>query len=391
LAQAVIGAVTTTYAYDHAGQRVKYGNGTTTTLYPSKNYNIEGTNQVKHIFAGDQVVATVKGTGATAAVFSVHTDHLSGSSAVTNSSGVQEEVMDYFPFGEIRLDQKTGTFDEQRKFSGHEYDAETELTYMNARYYKSDIGRFVSQDPVFLTVSSNLMDPQSLNAYAYSRNNPLRYVDPSGQSWVDYAHGGGGYIIGLGQGMWTVGKGTVNTVIHPIQTLQNQVNFYADTARQGADLVSDLVNDTSQTVSEIKQGTVIGYNEFMDKTPFEQGKSIGNAFGIIEGGIIVSYGLNKGVHALNAPKLSPMPKGVDNTLKRIGRGEFHPHKNDGSIFENRPINGTSPLPGQAHGYYREYVHPTPGNDGAGIQRVVVGQQGETYYSPDHYKSFQRIK
>jgi RHS repeat-associated protein len=195
LAQAVIGAVTTTYAYDHAGQRVKYANGTTTTVYPSKNYNVEGSNQIKHIFAGDQVVATVKGTGATAAVFSVHTDHLSGSSAVTNSSGVQEEVMDYFPFGEIRLDQKAGTFDEQRKFGGHEYDAETELTYMNARYYKSDIGRFVSQDPAFLLVGDNrqfeqrynrtlalhLVNPQSLNSYSYTNNNPVTHGDESGE------------------------------------------------------------------------------------------------------------------------------------------------------------------------------------------------------------------
>jgi RHS repeat-associated protein len=184
LAQAVVGAVTTTYAYDHAGQRVKYANGTTTTLYPSKNYNIEGSNQVKHIFAGDQVVATVKGTGSTAAVFSVHTDHLSGSSAVTNSSGMQEEVMDYFPFGEIRLDQKAGTFDEQRKFSGHEYDAETELTYMNARYYKSDIGRFVSQDPAYLATSTDLADPQISNSYSYAKNNPLTYVDPDGREPV---------------------------------------------------------------------------------------------------------------------------------------------------------------------------------------------------------------
>ncbi|MBI1866507.1 MAG: type IV secretion protein Rhs, partial [Candidatus Staskawiczbacteria bacterium] len=31
---------------------------------------------------------------------------------------------------------------------GQEYDAETGLNYLNARYYNSNIGRFISQDPM---------------------------------------------------------------------------------------------------------------------------------------------------------------------------------------------------------------------------------------------------
>ncbi len=89
--------------------------------------------------------------------------------------------MDYYPYGDIRLDEKAGTFSEQRKFAGHEYDADTGLSYMNARYYNGKIGRFVSQDPVFLAAAFNLADPQSLNSYAYARNNPLRYIDPTGE------------------------------------------------------------------------------------------------------------------------------------------------------------------------------------------------------------------
>ena len=40
------------------------------------------------------------------------------------------------------------------------------------------LGRFASPD----TIVPNPNDPQALNRYAYSRNNPLRYVDPSGSS-----------------------------------------------------------------------------------------------------------------------------------------------------------------------------------------------------------------
>ncbi|MBI3336992.1 MAG: RHS repeat-associated core domain-containing protein, partial [Candidatus Staskawiczbacteria bacterium] len=66
------------------------------------------------------------------------------------------------------------SFNEQRKFIGQEYDAETGLNYLNARYYNSNIGRFISQDPMFWTLPVELLtDPQNQNSYAYARNNPI--------------------------------------------------------------------------------------------------------------------------------------------------------------------------------------------------------------------------
>ena len=50
---------------------------------------------------------------------------------------------------------------------------------MMARYYSSSVGRFMSPDPVGDTA---LRDPQSWNLFAYVRNNPLAYIDPSGTS-----------------------------------------------------------------------------------------------------------------------------------------------------------------------------------------------------------------
>ncbi len=97
--------------------------------------------------------------------------------------------MDYYPFGSIRLDEKAGTFSEQRKFIGQEYDADTGLSYMNARYYNGTIGRFISQDPLAiesLQTADNkkfqyiLANPQNWNTYSYALNNPLVASDPSG-------------------------------------------------------------------------------------------------------------------------------------------------------------------------------------------------------------------
>jgi len=177
------------YSYDHQGQRVKAMTRSTTTLYPTKFYNTDSTTPVKHIFTGSLLVATIKGTGAKATVYSVHTDHLTGSNIITNSSGSQEELTDYYPFGDIRLDQKAGSFSEQRKFTGHEYDADTGLSYFDARYYNGRVGRFLSEDPVFLQATFSLTDPQSLNAYAYARNNPVRYNDPDGKWFWDVVTG----------------------------------------------------------------------------------------------------------------------------------------------------------------------------------------------------------
>ncbi len=81
------------------------------------------------------------------------------------------------------------------------------------------------------------------------------------------------------------------------------------------------------------------------------------------------------------------------TLDRIESGGRFPHRNDGAVFQNHPLPGrdTPSLPNQSPGYYREYVHPTPGTHGPGPQRVVVGRDGEMFYTPDHYQTFVPLK
>jgi guanyl-specific ribonuclease Sa len=71
------------------------------------------------------------------------------------------------------------------------------------------------------------------------------------------------------------------------------------------------------------------------------------------------------------------------TLTRIKEGGSFPHGNDGSVFRNRE----GLLPKKPDGYYKEFVHPTPGVNGPGSQRIIQGQGGELYYTPDHYGSF----
>ena len=74
-------------------------------------------------------------------------------------------------------------------------------------------------------------------------------------------------------------------------------------------------------------------------------------------------------------------------LERIERGQRDPHRNDGGVFYNRE----GLLPDRPSGHYREYVIRTPNISHAGPQRLVVGRDGEVFYTHDHYRSFRRIQ
>jgi ribonuclease T1 len=74
-------------------------------------------------------------------------------------------------------------------------------------------------------------------------------------------------------------------------------------------------------------------------------------------------------------------------LARIEAGERDAHRNDGGVFGNRE----GLLPRREHGYYREYVVRTPGITHAGPQRLVIGADGDVWYTHDHYSSFTRVR
>ena len=77
-----------------------------------------------------------------------------------------------------------------RGYTGHEHLPEYGLIHMNARLYDPQTGRFLSPDPY-------VQDPantQSYNRYAYALNNPLRYIDPSGEIIIPDPFSPTGYV-----------------------------------------------------------------------------------------------------------------------------------------------------------------------------------------------------
>jgi RHS repeat-associated protein len=95
-----------------------------------------------------------------------------------------QQVLDYFPYGSPRIN--SGSDVSQRKYIGQFTDP-TGIDYFNARYLNANQGQFISQDPVFLgdPKQQNLQNPQSLNTYSYSQNNPITKKDPSGRCLED--------------------------------------------------------------------------------------------------------------------------------------------------------------------------------------------------------------
>jgi RHS repeat-associated protein len=96
---------------------------------------------------------------------------------MVNASGAIEDDFDWYPFGEAeyyKLNSGTLYF-----FAGYEIDFETDDYHTQARQLIPTLGRWAQPDPYL--GSYDFANPQSLNRYAYARNNPLRFIDPSGR------------------------------------------------------------------------------------------------------------------------------------------------------------------------------------------------------------------
>ena len=90
-------------------------------------------------------------------------------------------VTQYKPFGQ---EYATSGSYASLKYTGQWRDSNTGLYYLYRRFYDPDLGRFLSPDPIL----GHLTVPQSLDRYLYTVNNPLRYVDPTGEdSWSPFA------------------------------------------------------------------------------------------------------------------------------------------------------------------------------------------------------------
>jgi RHS repeat-associated protein len=174
--QSVTGpAGTTSFVYDPSGQRLlrRTPDGRT-TLYVAGHeitVNADGSpvSAVRPYTFDGQLVAIRTLAGVEYLV----SDVAGSVELAAPSGGVPTATRAYTPYGRVRA--QDGDIATDRGFLGQIEDASTGLSYLNARYYDTTIGVFISTDPVYDTSKV-----KTLNPYGYSSGNPTTFADPGG-------------------------------------------------------------------------------------------------------------------------------------------------------------------------------------------------------------------
>lgn len=149
--------------------------------YGSPDYNVYPHMQlwVNGTFAGEWDVTgtaqTYAATVAGAGLHYYHADHLGSARLETDANGAVVANCTYLPFGQEWSCSPSDPANHY-KFTGHERDVESGLDHTWFRQYSSAQGRWLSPD----LLDGDVVDPQTLNLYAYVRNNPLKLVDRLG-------------------------------------------------------------------------------------------------------------------------------------------------------------------------------------------------------------------
>ena len=107
---------------------------------------------------------------------------------IYNAYGTLVVEYEYTPYGAIlsttgSMATTIGTINPFR-YRGYYYDTETELYYLITRYYDPAVGRFLNADAI-IGANGGII---GYNLFAYSNNNPVMFLDPTGtcrQMWLE--------------------------------------------------------------------------------------------------------------------------------------------------------------------------------------------------------------
>jgi RHS repeat-associated protein len=187
--------------YDASGVRVRRkstsSTGARTTIFASQYFELEGEQAssqggIKHIFAGNQRVATVLGAfnstenpvaPATPGIsYYVHGDRLGSTTVVTDDLGTVNQSMEYFIDGEAWIDRSPSQPVNGYLFNGKPYDPETKFYDYGQRFYDPKTSLWLGVDPAFTDNTSTAVgSPIALAVGAFANHNPLAFVDPDGR------------------------------------------------------------------------------------------------------------------------------------------------------------------------------------------------------------------
>jgi RHS repeat-associated protein len=187
IATLVKGTVTTTYAYNGMGQRVRKfssSGATSTTIFVYDQqgnllgeYGNTGTPIREYVWMNGELVAIFTPNGTNPPnIFYVHNDHLGSPKLVYTKANVLRWRWMTEPFG-TTAPENTPTagqaaFTQPIRFPGQYHDTESNLFYNHHRTYDQTSGRYTQSDPIGLA--------GGINTYAYVGGNPISWIDPNG-------------------------------------------------------------------------------------------------------------------------------------------------------------------------------------------------------------------
>jgi RHS repeat-associated protein len=180
------GAAAVSMAYDGDGLRAKKVDGGVTTYYLRSSVlgakvvtemNSSGGWVRGYVYSGSQLLA-IQYAGAASWV---HQDPVTKSQRVTSAAGAVTAGVELDPWGG-ETDRSFNSAFQPKKFTTYERDANSGDDAMMRRY-QSYWMRFSQPDPS--DGSYDLADPQSLNRYSYTQNDPVNSTDPSGLEDID--------------------------------------------------------------------------------------------------------------------------------------------------------------------------------------------------------------
>ena len=165
----------TVNASDHWTEIEVWGQGTVTYVGNYMEWTGSINTMEKYYYAGSNRVAVRRGANS---LYWLLGDHLGSQAITTDANGSKISEVRYYPWGGDRYYAFTSstTF----RFTCQRTEFGLGLYYYGARYYDSYLNRWIQPDDIIPNPSNS----QDLDRYAYVRNNPTRYVDPTGH-WTE--------------------------------------------------------------------------------------------------------------------------------------------------------------------------------------------------------------
>ncbi|HZC26295.1 MAG TPA: RHS repeat-associated core domain-containing protein, partial [Actinopolymorphaceae bacterium] len=143
----------------------------------------------KHIWVGDDRVATQRayddGTPEDKRYF-LHKDLQGDTNLVTDPNGKIYEHFEYFPGGEIWVQEHSDVHRTPYTVAGGYFDETRALLNFGQRWYEPREQFFYQPDPVLTEAPTRaIADAGLLSAYSYAEDNPVRLVDRDGRAPED--------------------------------------------------------------------------------------------------------------------------------------------------------------------------------------------------------------